>query len=335
MTLAYPTVKQFTGVAKEVTPGMPVAMTATLLTDSAKPDDKYQFLDAQAYRGLMGNDSFNVIEGVRYADVSLGGYVNADTIGYLLGNILGDVTDTGSSAPFTHKIALLNSGTGQPTTHTLEHYDGVPASFGARVYAGMCLSQLQFKFNAASGLFAWTAKANAWASQVAAATPTAAPSTLKPVAGWVAKMGLGGTVMGSPVPTVAEGTITINREIENEFTATGIQDPYVIFRGGASATFDLTFIAADESSYLHMVNNDQPQLQLLLSNGLSGAALGSVQFDAQQAAFTKATRDYGSKAIKFSTSGKFVFNTTNVGTSGGQSPLAVTLQNAITSGTYV
>lgn len=330
----YSSVKQYAGIAPETTAGTPVAMTATLLESPNTPEDKYTFLQDKGLRGVMGDSSFAEIPGVRYADLSMGGAVYLDTIGYLLANIMGDLTETGSSAPYSHRFSLLNSGTGQPVTHTLTHYTGETPTVGARVYAGMCLSSLEFSFNVATNLFSYTAKANGWASQAAAAAPTASPTAVPPVASWRTTLGIGGTVEASPIVNASEGKITIMREVENEFGTNGTQDPYIIQRGGLSATFSLTFISNGEGALNYMINNTQPQLQLILANGLTGASAASLQFDIQTAAFKTAKPNYGSKVIKWETTGSAVFNSTNAGTSGGLSPLSVTLSNAIASGSY-
>jgi hypothetical protein len=335
---AYPSVAQFTGVAKEVTPGTAVPMTATLLTDAFTWKDTPTWLDDKAYRGVMGNDSFNVIEGVYYCDISCGGPVYVDTIGYALGNLLGDITTTGSSAPFTHVISLLNptSGapTGQPTTHTLTQYYGPTATSGARTFASTCFSQIVFEFNAATGLLTWTGKANSWASQAAVARPTASPSTVVPQAAWQGVMGLGGTASGAPITSLKTAKITVTRELENEFTVNGTQNPLVIFRGPLSVTFDATFIAQNETVYTDMITNAQPQLQFKFASG-AGASAINFQVDLQKAAFTSAFPDFSAKTVNWTVSGKGVFNSTNVGTSGGLAPAQFTLQNAVTSGTYV
>lgn len=335
---AYPTVGQFTGVAKETTPGTPVAMTTTLLTDQFVWDDKPVWLDDKAYRGVMGNDSFNVVQGVYYCDVTCGGPVFADTIGFPLGNIMGDVTTTGGSAPFTHVFSLLNptSGapTGQPTTHTLTQYYGPTTTSGTRQVPSACFSQLVFTFNAATGLLMWTGKANGWKSVPAGSRPTAAPSTVVPQAAWVGLLGLGGTASGSPFISLQDAKITITRELENEYTVNGTQNPLVIFRGGLTCTFDMNFIAQNETVYTDMITNAQPQIQVQFASG-SGATAIEVQFDIQQAAFTKATPSFSRKTVDWAVSGKGVFNTTNVGTSGGLAPVQVTLKNAVTSGSYV
>lgn len=335
MPLTYASVNQYAGIALEATYGTPVAMTNTLLVDANTPEDKYTFLEDKSFQGIMSNDPNAIIAGVRYADISFGGSAYMDTIGFLLGNILGDVTETGSAAPYTHKFGLLNSGTGQPSTHTLTHYTGQTPTVGARAYAGLCLSSLEFSWNAASGLLTYTAKGNAWASQAAGAAPTANPTDVQPIAAWRAQLGVGGTVASQLAANVSDGKVTITREIENEFGSSGVQDPYIIQRGSLSASFSMSVIANGESPLTTMIQNSQPQLQLLVANGASGSGAASIQFDMQKAAYTATKINFGAKAQKWDVSGKCVLNTTNAGASGGKSPLSVTLTNAIPSGTYL
>lgn len=336
--VTWASVNQFNGIAKEITQGTPVAPTFTLFTDKFDWEHKPVYLDDKAFRGVMGNDSFNVIQGVLSSVLSMGGPVFDDGIGFPLGNILGDITTTGASAPFTHVISLLNTAgaSDQPTSHTISHYYGPSATSGTRVFSGTCFSQIVLEFNAGTGLLTWTATATGWGSTIAGSRPTASSTGVKPVAAWVGKIGIGGPASGGTLnPKLESGKITINREVEPLYTATNVQQPYIIQRGGLSASFDATFVVADETEFLYMANNTQPQLQFVFSNGLAGAALASVQVDMQVGAFTSAKADYGEKAVRMSTSGKGVFNSTNVGTSAGLSPVQVTLQNAQASGTYV
>ncbi len=338
--VVYPVDAQFSGVAKEVTPGLPVAMTATMLMDTFKWEDKPVWLADKAYRGSMGNDSFNEIEGVYYCDVSaLGGPVYPDELGYMGGNILGDITTTATTAPFQHVISLLNpaagnSYTAQPTAHTWTHYYGPTATSGARQVPSFCLSQLVLTWDNATGMFVWTGKGQGWKSVPAGSRPTVVPGSIKPYAGWSGQLAVGGPLPGSAVLNLEKATFTITRELENEFTGNGVQNPLVIARAGLSATFDLQFIAQDEVYYTDMISNTQPQLQALFSTG-AGASLVSVQIDVQQAAFQKVAADYSKKMVRWMVSGKCVFNSTNVGTSGGLAPIQMTLKNAIPSGTYV
>lgn len=339
--IVYPVVAQINGVAKESTsaPGTPVAMTSTVPLDTFKWEDKYVWGEDKAPRGVMGNDAFNEIQLVEYCDVSaMGGPAYADTLGFPAGNILGDITTTGTTAPFKHVLSLLNptSGapTGQGTTHTWTHYNGVTPTVGGIYVPYFCLSQLVLTWEFATGMLMWSGKGQGWKSTPLAARPTAAPSAIKPFAGWVGQLGIGGTVLASPVTNLEKATITITRELENEYTGNGQQNPLSIARAGLNCTFDFQFIAQDNTYYTDMVNNTQPQVQALFTTG-TGATLTSVQVDIQQAAFQKVPPDYSKKMMRWQVSGKGVYNSTNVGASGGLAPVQLTLQNAVTSGTYI
>ena len=339
--VVYPVAPQFGGIAKEgtATPGTAVPMTNTLNLDVFKWEDKPVWLEDKAYRGVMGNDVFNEIQGVLYCDISsIGGPVYVDTIPFLLGNILGDMTDTGTAAPYSHKAALLNptSGapTGQGTTHTLTAYYGPTATVGARVFSYFCLSQLVLTWDNATKMLTWSGKGNSYASAPAASRPTPSPSALKPFAGWQSQFAVGGSNPGSSVKNLERFTITFTREVENEFTGGNTQTPLAIARGGLSVGWQADFLAQDESYLTDMESNTQPQIQALFTTGAS-ATLQSIQIDAQQAAFTKAVADGSKKMWRWSTGGKCVFNSTNVGTSAGLGPATVTVQNAVTTGTYV
>lgn len=339
--LVYPVVAQVNGIAKEAagSPGTPVAMTNTVPVDTFKWEDKPVWGEDKAPRGVMGNDAFSETQLVYYCDVSaVGGPAYADTVGFPAGNIMGDITTTGTGAPFQHVISLLNptSGapTGQGTTHTWTHYNGVKPTVGGIYVPYFCLSQFVLTWDFATGMLMWSGKGQGWKSVALGARPTAAASAIKPFAGWVGQLAVGGALPGAAVSNLEKATFTVNRELENEYTGNGLQNPLSIARGGLSCTFDLQFLAQDDTYYNDMINNTQPQLQALFSTGVS-ATLTSVQVDMQQAAFTKIAADYSKKMVRWTVSGKGVFNSTNVGASGGLAPVQFTLKNAVTSGTYI
>lgn len=340
--LAYPSVAQFDGIAKELTtaPGTPVAMTNTVpCATDLKWEDKPVWLSDKGKRGVMGDDSFNEIQGVYYCDVSaMGGAVFMDTLGFLLGNILGDVVEAATAIPWSHQFSLLNPTSGnptaQPTTHTWTHYDGPTPTVGARQIPYFCLSQLVITWEYATGLLMWSGKGQGFKSVAAGARPAAAPSALKPDAAWIGQFAVGGPVSGTPAVNLEKFTLTINRELENEFTGNGSQNALMIARGGVSSTFDATWLAQDYTYYNDALSNTQPQIQGIFSTG-AGATLQSLQIDAQQAAFEKPTQDGSKKMLRWNTSGKNVFNSTNVGASGGSGPVQLTLKNAVANGAYV
>ncbi len=329
----YPVAAQFSGIAKDLGDGVPVAMSDNLLTNNFMYVDTPVWLNDNSFIGSMASDG-NITQGVLYCAVTGGGQVFTDTFGYLLANILGDVVTTGTASPFTHAISLLNPTSGAPTaqpgSHTLTAYDGVAASSGARQIASSALSQLVIDFDAAASLLTYTFSANGFKSVIAGSRPTSAPSGVKPIAGWRGTMGLGGTAVGAPVANLASAKITINREIENEFMANGTQNPLGIGRGALTAAFDATFLAQDETVYNDMINNTKPQTQFLFNLG----STQQIQIDAQSTAYEVTKKNMGSKMVRWDCSGVLERNSTNAGASGGLSPLKVTLVNAIASGHY-
>lgn len=241
-----------------------------------------------------------------------------------------------SAGPFTYAWSLLNSGGGQPLSHTLTHNLGTTATVGARQYPGLCLSACNFTFNAESELFAWTGQGTSWPSVPAGAAPTANPTTILPTASWRTKVGIGGPASGGTlVNTVTDGEVNISRELLPVFTTTGVRTPYIIQRGGLSVAGKLNFLAvADESVLLYMLNNTQPIVQVVCDNGLAGAAQIVVQIDMQQCVFTQADPDTSKAAVGYQGTYQANFNTTNAGGSGGQSPIKVSVTCAVPPGSF-
>jgi len=337
----FPVVASFDGLAVEpvTAQGTPVNMTATIpLTAPMKWLDKPLFITDKGQRGSMGSD-YGEVEGVYYCDVSsMEGNVEFDTFGYLLANILGDVVETGTAAPYTHACSLMNpasanSFTAQPNTTTWTHYDGVTPTSGARQIPGLCLSQLEISWDYATKLLTWTAKGMGWKSISLGSRPTPAPSSMVPVASWIGQFAVGGPVSGTPATNLETATVTINRELEIENTGNGDQNPISIARGAVTVATKYGFIAQDLTYYNDVLNNTQPQVQALFSAG-SGASLASLQIDMQQNALTVPEANYGKKMARWDITGKGEFNSTNVGATGGESPITVTLKNAVASGLY-
>lgn len=239
------------------------------------------------------------------------------------------------TTPYLHQFSVLNSGSGQPGSLTITDFQGPTATTGARVYSGACLSELTMKGNSESTAIEYEAKGMAWPSAPAGSTPTSSPSTLNPMAAWRSTFGLAGTVGSAQVKTIGEWEVAIKREIEVIFTGQNSQNPYLIQRGKVSVTGKLVFNAvADETPLTYLLNNTQPQLQLIASNGGSGATLQAIQFDVQQAAWTTAKIDRSKAAVGYPIEYEAVANTTNAGGSGGFSPISIGLSNAVIPNSY-
>lgn len=334
--VTYPTQKQFVGFAKETTPGTPVAMTVTMPVDSFDPEDKVTPLIDSALRGSMAEE-YNYIAGVKHSEFTGKGPMFMDSAGFLVMNMLGDITTTGASAPFSHAISLLNSGTAQPGTLTITDWQGPPAANFARQFTGCCLSELTISGKAESDLVMCEWKGLGWASNIAAAAPTSAPTTALPIAVWRSLVGIAGPATGGTLDsTLGDWELKITRKLDQIFTAQNSQNPFITQRGSLAATMKLDFAAVgvETNALLMFLNNTQPQIQIIIDNGGTlGAALG-MTIDVQVGAFDTDKIDRGAEAVAYSGTVKPMANTTNAGASGGYSPVKVTLRNALAAGTY-
>ncbi len=250
---------------------------------------------------------------------------------------LAAVTVQPITGPYTHQFAVLNSGNGQPGSLTITDFQGPTATTSARAYAGCCLSELTIKGNAESSLIEYDAKGSGWGPSAAAvSTPTSSPSSVAPLAAWRFQLGLAGPATGGTlVKTVGDFEIAMKREIELIWTGQNSQSPYWIQRGKVTTTGKLNFVAvADETPLTYLLNNTQPQYQLIVSNGLAGTSLLSIQFDSQNAAWATSKIERSKAAVGYQVEFESVSNTTNAGGSGGFSPIMVTLKNNTAANTY-
>lgn len=110
--VTYPSAKQFIGLAVDVTPGTPVAMTFTAPVDSFDPEDKVTPLIDGAGRGAMV-DEYNYLPGPQHSEFTGKGPMFLDWAGFLLKNILGDLVESGTptgSGATTLSSALSTTG---------------------------------------------------------------------------------------------------------------------------------------------------------------------------------------------------------------------------------
>lgn len=325
----FPGAKRWIGIAKEVTAGTAVAPALTIPVDKFDPSDDVTQLDDQALRGSMAKQ-YGQYSGPITSTWDLGGPMFGDSLGYLLHNILGGYAVTGASPPYTHTFSLLNSGDGQPVTHTLTDATGIPATGAARQYPYSCISELTLNWNAEQ-LCTWEAKATGWPSVVPGTPPTNTLSSVPPVPSWRGSVGIGGPASaGTLVTDVTEFSVTINREVTPYHTADGTQAPFVIARGPIDISGKFTQMGQSEQRILDYLTNTQPQLQFVLSNGGAGSSLISLQVDMQKVGYRSTKINQGTVFV-YDVEFEGIANSTNVGASGGLAPAKVLLQNAVTT----
>lgn len=317
--------RAFLGVAPETTPGTPVAPTMTVPITKPNFDDVVKRLDDPSIRGSMAA-LYGRYNGVRNSTFGFGGPLFVDTFGALLENMLGDRTTTGASDPYTHNWSLLNSATGQPKTHTFTYYTGIPAGTGARCYSGAALSDLSIMWDAEAKLLEYTCKGMAWGSTIAAAAPVAAPSAVQPFAAWRGQVGVAGPATGGTLDvTCTNATFELKRKLDLIYSFQNTQNPYVIQRGPLSVDGKMKFITVGEAPLLAMLNNTQQQFQILFGNGISGAGQRGVTVNMQLASWETAKLDEGKTATMWDVGIDGIASSADAGTSGGLSPIKVTM----------
>ena len=290
--------------------------------------DNVKYLDDLGIRGSMAA-LYNEIQGNIYSEIDIAGDLFIDTTPYIYAGVLGDVTVTGSAAPYTHSISLLNSQStnGQPTTYTLSDYYS-EGTGSTRQFTGCQFAQIDTKFTA-DAMVTYTAKAMSFGSVGSVANPTPSFTTIPPQAAWTGVT----TLAGSVTSILSDGNINIQRPVTPIFTVDGNQQPYQLFAGPVSVDGALTLILESDAQLNYYLQNTQPTLDIKFSSG-TGASLISLEFNMNKCAFTVAKIDRTKDFVELSVNYKAIANTTNAGTSAGYSPVKVTAQNAKPSGTY-
>lgn len=289
-----------------------------------EPEDMYTPLEDKGFRGSVG-DVYNLVQGPAHSEFSVAGDVFADTIGYVVGGVLG-ATDFSSGTPNTHAFSAKNTGDTQPTAFTLYDFDVA----ACRGYPSARFSEVAFNFNN-EGLLTWSAKATGMASGIVA-TPTPSFSTVAPLATWVGAVTIGGTV----VNTLVDGDFNIKRPVNAIQTMDTTQHPYKIWSSApVSVDGKLTFVMEDETELLRMINNTQPSLDLLFTTG-SGSSQQQIQFHCTKAAYRTAKINRGQDYVQLDVTFSALANTTDATTAGtGFSPCKITLKNTKATGTYL
>lgn len=331
--ITFASAQQYVGIAKEAVSQTPVMPTTTFPVTKFDVEDVTAWHDDKSLRGTMGEQS-DLIQGTGHATFDLAGPVYGDMIGYLLANIFADVTVTGASAPFTSAFALLNGANTQGGTHTFTDFRGLTPTSGARQYPSSVLTDLSFKVTA-DGLFDYTAKGLAFPSVAAPTLPSNIISSVRALPGWRTVVGVGGPASGASLANnTTEFSLDIKRQARVVQTADGGIGPYLIRRGRLGITGKINFVALDEVPLNQYLTNAILQLQVLISNGLSGAAANTVQFDVAKMAYATTKPNASKEEVDWDLSFKCIDNATNAGASGALSPAKVTITNAVAAGTY-
>jgi hypothetical protein len=316
------TAKSFLGIAKEATYGTAVPPTAFLPVTTITPKDAVTLIPDKGWRGSMV-ELYGETAGPIYSTIDFDGDVYADTLGFLLAGVLGDVTVTGSTAPFSHAFAVLNSGTGQPTSYTVTDSYAV----ASRAYAGAKFSELGLKWNA-DGLLTFSAKATSQGS-VTATLPTSSFTSVPPFTGWSGTAKIAGVVQAGCL----DAEVTIKRPVSVLNTVDGTQGPAALWSGPVSVDGKMTLIMEDDTQLTNYLTAVQPALEFAWSQG-TGVTQTGLNLHMSKCAYSAADITRGKDYVEVPVTFSAIANITDIGTSAGYSPIKATLTNAIAAGVF-
>jgi hypothetical protein len=321
---ATPTFISTLGIAKEATAGTAVAPTNWLRVTELKPAEKVKILYDEALHGAMAK-TYGAVAGVSWAEYDISGPVYVDEIGFVLAGLLADVSATGTSDPYTTTFALYNSLDGQPKSYTLTDYNGV----NTRAFAGCKFQKLDLKFSG-DGMLEYQTHAVGMSFATAAFATSSYTATTVLVPNYVCTATLGSVASA----IVTDGQLTVSRSVDPVHAIDGTATPNGVFAGSdleTSGQLTLVYDVASEVALQNYINGTGGSLTLDWVQGVSReikAVMTSVTID--DASLDRAQGKWGELQLKFTACA----NTTDVGTSGGFSPVKFTTKAANASGTY-
>lgn len=319
--MTYPAGLVVVGIAKEPAYGtatvpamyLPVAQPGPADLHTPIPDDGWRSSAVESYAHQPGP-----LEGA----VDLAGPVFADTIGFALAGILGDVASAGSN-PTTHTMAVVNTGEQQPPSYTITTSDPV----GALAWAGAKFASVTLSATA-DGVLTWVGQAHSQAA-AAATTPAAAPTALSQFAGWRGVVQLGGATDAR----VESLDVTLARAVTAKRNVDGARAPWLQRTGPLSVVGTMTIIMASDTYRQQYVNGTVTSVDINYQQG-AGAGLQQVKLHCSTVTFTNVARSYSGSWVELAVAWTADANTTDAGASGGLSPVKATLKNLVAAGVY-
>ena len=260
-------VNRFFGIGKEATRGTAVTPTLWLPIDpnpSLAPN-----LTWIEDKGLRGSpvEVYDNIPGVRHDEFTFKGNVFADTFPGLMEGLIGADVVTGTAAPYTHTISLVNapSSGSQPSSYTGIDTDNITESTNAaKQFTAGQLSDTTIDF-AVDAPLTYSTKflGNPFTEVATPTTDTWSTEVLIPA--WSGSVTIG-TVAST---VVVSGSIDIKRSTAPIFTI-GQQGPYRLWAGGIQVTGKIVFVAeANDPTFVNALTRDRQSFTITFTDPVS------------------------------------------------------------------
>jgi Phage tail tube protein len=165
-------------------------------------------------------------------------------------------TITGAGPSYTHTFKLSSSAA-QPPSYTWTDWNRAVY----RQYPGCRLDELVITVDA-RGATKLQSKWKGWKSVIAGDTPTPTFSAAIPFLNWQTALSIG----GAPDAKMISAALTVKRATEAIHTLRNNQSPYTDFAGPVEADWKLKVVFEDETEWTHLLSNDQPAIQLVITS---------------------------------------------------------------------
>lgn len=242
--------QSYMGLALEAVRGTAVPPTFFIPVVNPQLTPTITEVEDKAFRGSMA-DVYDLVAAQRFDEYTFDTQMRADTMPVFWRALLGS-TDavTGSVAPYTHTIGLLNNAgsTGnQPPSMTIVDTNG----FNSRQITAAQLDEVSLKF-AADGLVDMSVKASGNPSTVITPAPTSSFTSLSAAPTWGCVVTIGGTVSAKLV----DGELDFKRNVKPIFTANNTQSPYRLWTPFLSCAGKMTLVYEDDTDLANYLNGN-------------------------------------------------------------------------------
>jgi hypothetical protein len=261
----YLVANSFFGLGAETTWDTPVMPGFWIPMLDPKWTTKLKWLPDEALYGSPAHNR-DQVPGPRYDEFSIKHSMYQDSIANFLRAALGSTDTVTGTGPYTHTIGLLNSPTtgSQPPSYTIDYFDASQT----RQLAGSRLNTFTLTFGADVAVEAVSTFVCMPETDVT--LPTQTLSTAHFVPGWDMVLDLG-TVQSA---VIVSGELSIERQTEAIFTATGQQAPHNVFAGPIIVKGKVKFVLeGGDATFANSLVRDQFVAKLIFTDPVSAAAI--------------------------------------------------------------
>lgn len=317
------------GIGKQTTVGTGVAATSYIRTTSLTPQPNVPYLPDNSFQGDMAG-THDLVQGPISSSFELNSNLYADEIGWPLASLLGDLTVSGASDPYTTAFSLLNTPPGQTKRYTLLDWNGATS----RQFIDATCNELALTLTD-EALVTVNSKWDAIALGSTTQPTQSYPGTLA-LPAWKAVISINSLV----------GTIVLDCSLDLKRTnvpipgmeSTSSQTVAAIFNaadlkytGSATLVYDSTQGPVVEGYFL----NGTVVPLIIDLNTTEATFAHEVKLTSTATVITGATLTRDSATyVKLAITFEGKANTTDVGTSAGKAPVKATTKAGNVSGTY-